>query len=104
MESVMQGKMARTIATVVVYDFETGQVVHMHRHIALEGGYVPDHEEVEKRAIENAMIRQGRDSSRMRILHVSEDSMQAGRMYKVDVHTLALVETGSRPRPGVRVR
>jgi hypothetical protein len=65
---------------------------------------VPDHEQVEKKAVENAMIRQGRDQSRMRVLHLGQDAMRPGKIYKVDVRSLVLVEVGSRAMPGVRVR
>ncbi len=104
MAIVKQGKLGRTVATAMVYDFETGQLLHLHRHITLDGGMIPDHEQVEKRALENAMIRQGRDLSRMRVLHLSEDSLRPEKIYKVDVRNLVLVEVGTRPMPGARAR
>jgi hypothetical protein len=97
---VRQGKLGRTTDSVLVYDFESGQPLHLHRHITLEGGYVPDHEQVEKRALENAMIRQGRDASRMRVLHLSEDAMRPDKIYKVDVRSMVLVEIGTRAMVG----
>lgn len=104
MANVRQGKLGRTVATALVYDFETGKPMHLHQHITLDGGAIPDHEQVEKRALENAMIRKGRDQSRMRVLHLSEDAMRQGKIYKVDVRSLVLVEIGDRPLPGDRVR
>ena len=104
MAIVRQGKLPRTVSTALVYDFESGRPLHLHRHIVLQGGYVPDHEQVEKKAIENAMIRQGRDASRMRVLHLSEDAMRPDKIYKVDVRSLALVEIGTRTMAGARVR
>jgi hypothetical protein len=104
MAIVRQGRLGRTVATALVYDFETGKLIHLHQHIALEGGYVPDHEQVEQKALANAMIRQGRDQSRMRVLHLSEDAMRPGKIYKVDVRNLVLVEIGTRPLPGARAR
>ena len=100
MTTVKQGKLGRTVATALVYDFETGKPIHLHQHITLDGGMVPDHEQVETRALENAMIRQGRDLSRMRVQHLSEDAMRPEKIYKVDVRSLVLVEIGTRPMPG----
>lgn len=104
MAIVKQGKLGRTVATALVYDFETGKPIHLHQHITLDGGMIPDHEQVEKRALENAMIREGRDLSRMRVLHLSEGAMHQGKIYKVDVRNLALMEIGDRPLPGSRLR
>jgi len=105
MEPIKMGMLPRKVAKVLVYDFETGKLHHMHQHITLEGGIEPDHEQLEKAALENAMIRQGRDASRMRFLHIhDQNAMQPGTRYQVDVRNLALVEIGKMPMPGVRLR
>ena len=57
MEPVRLGMLPRKTAKVVVYDFETGKLQHLHQHIALEEGTEPDHEQLEKMALEHAMIR-----------------------------------------------
>ena len=99
---VRQGKLGRTIQKAVVYDLVTGQILHVHQHVALEGGFVPDHEQVEKKALEYAMVRQGRDLGRMRVLHIALDAIKPGKIYRVDVGSLTLVEIGSQPVPGMR--
>src|SRR5882757_3197548 len=102
MTPVRQGLLPRTVNTVVVYDFETGKLQHMHQHITLEGGMEPDHQQLEIRALENAAMRHGRNASRLKALHVAEGAIQPGKIYRVDVNRLALVELGSRPLPGQR--
>jgi hypothetical protein len=101
MEPVKLGMLPRKVARVLVYDFETGELQHIHQHVTFDGGHEPDHEQLEKRALENAMVRQGRDASRMRFLHLYDDNaLRPGSRYKVDVRNVALVETGTMPPPG----
>jgi hypothetical protein len=101
MEQVMHGVLPRTVQTAVVYDLQTGAIQHVHQHIALEGGVIPDHEQVENRAIEIA-VGHGRDPLKLKVLHVAADTLQGGKRYKVDVNGLTVVETGSHPIPGRR--
>ena len=91
--------LARKVAAAIVYDAVTGRIQHVHRHITLEGGLEPDRCQVEKRALEISLQRPGREVSRMKVLHISDEAMRPGKIYRVDVESVELVEIGTRPIP-----
>jgi len=75
----------------VVYDPESGDIVHKHESMSLRGGDHPGKEELEKDALDQAS-RAGRNTARVSVLHVDPQSLKADAHYKVDTKNKKLVE------------
>lgn len=54
----------------ILYDRDTGHIVHAHQVVSASGGRPPASDHVEKRAMELA-AKAGRDVSKVKALHVS---------------------------------
>jgi hypothetical protein len=86
------------VSCVVVYDRETGEILHKHEHVTLRGGRHPDKKVLEKDALEHASG-VGRTAARASVLHVDAETLDASKHYRVDTQRQALVEV---PRPATR--
>jgi hypothetical protein len=82
---------------VVVYDHNTGEIVHTHECLSLPGGKHPDRQKLERDALEYAS-RAGADTAATSLLHVDPQNLVAGSQYKVDSVTKVLVEVPHAPR------
>lgn len=74
----------------VVYDGDTGSIVHIHQDIALPGGRPATADEVEAAAMAQVQKR-GRYTPGLRFLHVSPEELQARGKYRVDLDREAVV-------------
>ncbi len=80
--------------TCVVYDAQTGRILHVHQVVTLHGGEAPTDHEIESRALALA-ANDRRQRSQMRVLHVNPESLSPGERYRVDLEKQALL---SEPR------
>src|SRR4051812_21327803 len=79
----------------VVYDTQTGAILHVHRVTTWSGAKSPTEKEIETVALELA-ANDRRQRSRMRVLHVESESLLPRRNFKVDTEKRALqLETRS---------
>ena len=76
--------------TFLIYDNESGHLVHGHREVVLPYGEAPGTEQIMKRALELAVEVTGREPRSLRALEVSEDELTPGIAYKVDLKTRRL--------------
>jgi hypothetical protein len=74
----------------VVYDAQTGTILHTHRVVTLRGAKSPTEQEIETMALTLA-ANDRRQRSRMRVLHVKPESLLPCLSYKVDLEKLTLV-------------
>jgi hypothetical protein len=70
--------------TFLVYDQDTGEVVHGHKAVVLPGGEPLSSEELESQALELAAQSTERDASSLKALAVSHDELEHGAHYRVD--------------------
>jgi hypothetical protein len=76
----------------VVYHSETGNLIHLHHVVNLEGAKVPEAPEIERRAVELALsIGKGRDRATMKTLFLSPEELTRPGGHKVDLHTGKLI-------------
>jgi hypothetical protein len=80
---------------VVLYEPETGGILHTHRVVTFEGGKHPTKESLEKEALEQLRLAQPKLTKQPAFLHSAANSMKAGALYKVDKQKKALVELSS---------
>jgi hypothetical protein len=74
---------ATTHRVCVVYDAQSGRIVHVHHEVSLHQG--PHATEAETEAAALAQIRKrGRDTSQFKVLHVKPSDLQPQKRYKVD--------------------
>jgi hypothetical protein len=67
----------------VVYDGDSGAIVHVHQDIALPGGRPASEEEVEAAALAQVRKR-GRHTPSLRTLHVNPEVLQTRAKFVVD--------------------
>lgn len=67
----------------VVYDTASGEIVHTHRVVTLEGGQEPSADEIAADAVSLASDRRGSGDG-LDALHASHDALQPGRRYRVE--------------------
>jgi hypothetical protein len=67
----------------VVYDGDSGSIVHVHHDIALPGGRPASENEVEDAAMAQVQKR-GRHTPRLRLLHVNAEELETRAKYKID--------------------
>lgn len=81
-------------AVVVLYDPETGDIVHGHYCEADSNDELPDKSELETAAREYARrhARRGVDSAKAQALHVEPASFRMNQKYRVDPQLRKLVE------------
>ena len=82
-------------SVVVLYEAETGQIVHTHRVVTFEDGEIPERSKLERQALEQLRLAQPRVTKRPEFLHVAPNSMKADTLYKVDRRRKVLVEIPS---------
>lgn len=71
--------------TFLVYDHETGHVVHGHQEIVLPyGDEAPSHEELEQRALEMAAQVTAREPASLKALKIEHSELEQGAQYRVD--------------------
>jgi hypothetical protein len=80
---------------VVLYEAETGRIVHTHRVVTFQDGEIPDRSTLEKQALEQLRLAQPQVTKRPEFLHVAPTSMKADTLYKVDGRKKVLVEIPS---------
>ncbi len=74
----------------MLYDPESGNIIHTHRSVAYPGATAVTRERAEERARALA-ARSGQDVSRLKALDVSPDEWNESHAYRVDVHSGQLV-------------
>ena len=84
--------------TCVLYDSETGHIVHVHKEITLAGGLERNDDEIERRTRLFA-ARRGRHGDALRVVFVERMPPQPHpahkrRHWKVDTTTAKLIEVG----------
>jgi hypothetical protein len=84
-------KVARE-SLVVLYEAETGHILHTHRVVTLQGGEHPSKATLEKDALEQLRLAQPQLAKQPEVLHSAANSMRAEGMYKVDKQKKSLVE------------
>ena|ERR1700737_449739 len=78
----------------VVYNAQTGDIVHVHRVVNLRGAKTPEASEIEGRALEMAVtLRQGTERAQMKTLFIQPEDL-APSIYKVDLQNLRLIAHG----------
>jgi hypothetical protein len=70
--------------TFLIYDAESGEVVHGHKELILPYGDAPSAEELQKRALELATQVTGRDASGLKVTEVSEEELEPGSILRID--------------------
>lgn len=74
---------ARTY-TFLVYDADSGDLVHGHKAIVLPYGEAPEEGELMEQALGLAVEATGRKPDGLRALSVEEDELEPGAEYRVD--------------------
>jgi hypothetical protein len=81
----------------VLYDSDSGRILHIHQAVVLEGGATPTEAEMESTARE-VLDSHGAGSSKVAALHLGHADFKPRTAYTVDVSTKALVERAVPPR------
>lgn len=81
------------IDTRIVYDRETGEIIHIHQALALPGGKLPDENELRCSAIDLASRETGTSGEKMDVIRIREDDLNNNTKYSVDVKKKCLVIT-----------
>jgi hypothetical protein len=81
---------------VVVYDAQTGEVLHRHIVVRYPGGRVQEPAQIEARALELAAAR-GLDTGRARVLHVDPAAFAADVEHRVNIERRELEELRRTP-------
>ena len=82
---------------VVLYEAETGRIVHTHRVVTFQDGEVADRGTLERQALEQLRMAQPEFTKQPSFLHCAPTSMKADSLYKVDTRKNVLVEIPSSP-------
>lgn len=81
--------------TYLVYDPETGDLVHGHKAVVLPYGEAPQEDQLIEQALGFAAEATGRKIDGLRAIAVSEDELEPGVEYRVDPKTERLERAGS---------
>ena len=84
----------------VVYRRETGEIVHIHRAMAIPGVELPNENTLRAAAIENAVKSTKEDGALLETLSISEEALTPGLRYKVDVENKLLTAENVEKRDG----
>jgi len=84
-------KIEREVATYVVHDRRTGEILHTHRVLAFPGATIPSIAKVEEEALDSASKVYGKPLSGLSALRVQKEDLKPGVQYKVDMRTRKLV-------------
>ena len=82
-----------SVRTCVVYEPQTGNIVHIHKEITMPGGLERTDTEIEARVRRFAAV-SGRNIEKLRTAFV-KDIRSRGQHYNVDTTTLEFVEAGA---------
>jgi hypothetical protein len=82
---------APRVDTRIVYDRETGEIIHVHQSVVLAGVKFPDEHELRASAVDLASKSTGKSGEQMDVLSVREEDLDAATQYKVDVQNRCLV-------------
>lgn len=74
-----------------VYDVLTGHIHHWHHSVTLVGGRHPSEEEIAKDAVAAAQRGSLKNQGDLRVLHVTLDAVEPGKLYDVDHQRQTLV-------------
>ena len=77
---------------VVLYEAETGRIVHTHKVVTYQGGKHPSKATLEKEALQQLRLAQPQFTKKPGFLHVTPTSMRPDTMYKVDSRKKVLVK------------
>jgi len=97
----MRSRPSKSVDTRVIYDRETGEILHVHQAIALPGIKFPDENELRASAIDVASRMTGRPVEQMDVLCVREEELKTGAKYKVNVQNKCLVAKQSDTAAGI---
>jgi hypothetical protein len=102
MNLIRSGKLIKPddVKICVLYDPKNGRVIHNHQVVVFPGAKKVDKKEVERRALERAATF-GRDTYKLKALHVSEKDCNPSSAYRVDLTSLTLVKL---PNPEMKKR
>jgi hypothetical protein len=81
----------------VVYDANSGDIVHVHHVINLSGAQEPNDDEIKRSALDMASAEKGR--SRFEALMVAPERFDSSVAYQVDLKTGELVRVRRSPLP-----
>ena len=78
----------------VVYQADTGAIVHVHRVTTYQGGQLPTEEAIRSRAIAHLhAFQQERVSSPLKTVLLAPEQIEPGTFYKIDLETVLPVVT-----------
>ena len=75
------------LATYVVYDRRTGEILHTHDVSAAPGAQVPEDDQLARFILDHAVHTTGRHAGELDCLKVAAGTMQPKFTYRVDVAT-----------------
>jgi hypothetical protein len=87
----------------VLYDSDSGRILHIHQAVVLEGGETPTKAEMERTAFE-MLDSHDAEPSKVAALHLGHADFKPATAYTVDIATKALVERALPPRRASRFR
>ena len=79
------------VDTRVIYDRETGEILHVHQALAVPGVKLPDESELKAAALDLASQTTGRPVEQMDVLSVREEELRPRTRYQVNVQDRRLV-------------
>src|SRR5262245_29730413 len=88
----------RCVHTTVVYDNESGKIIHLHYTAILDGASVPSEEEMVKNALSRAN-HMYIDCSKASALHLMNVQLRPDTEYRIDMNTRSVVEVQT-PKQG----
>jgi hypothetical protein len=89
---------SRRVDTRVIYDRETGEILHIHQAVVLPGVRFPDENELRASAIDLASRNTGTSREQLDVIRVQEEDLKTNTKYQVDVQNKCLIV-----RPGKTV-
>lgn len=79
-----------SVDTRVIYDRQTGEILHIHQAVALPGVKLPHENELRASAVDVAIRTTGRSVQQMDVLSVREEELKTGIKYKVNAQSKCL--------------
>jgi hypothetical protein len=80
----MEAPEGSTTHTFLIYDAETGEVIHGHKVLVLPGVEPPSEEELQKQALDMATKVTERPAGKLKTLAVEEKDLKPGHLPHVD--------------------
>jgi hypothetical protein len=90
---------AKSARSCVLYDADSGRILHIHQSVVLEGGETPADADMERTARELLADRDIKPT-KVLALHLPHADFKPRTAYTVDVTKRVLVERAPRPRSG----